>query len=415
MSGMFSTVIMKNKSIWVWALFYLVLISLLVVFTIKVILPVYKSPHSRLWSSSFGYPAMMRSLDEAIPIEVTIVGLRNGSQLISGVGKITYLNLVPINVEESGLVMGLDVVPGDSVRQGEILLRLNTGGYNARISQLELDQSKLHLNQSRKDLQREEEAYLKGIISLSDLEQFKQAFEKARIAFKRARENHQNVTKSRSKSVLTNNSIRAKIQTDSEVIEIISPISGVLISQNVFHGENLIGPRNKVMIVGDKLVLQVSFDQHYFSDINIGTEAKFFLGARQGKEFSGKVIKIDKRIVTEGQAKRQGLPVFSFMTWLEIDNKLDEKTLFAEGMAGYAVVEFPFSSLAIPERALLRFSGRKGMVMLVTEANRLDIVPVSYSVTTDGWVNITSGLSMGDRVVTSGQTGLQANDRVTYQ
>lgn len=404
-----------KKSTGLWLLFYLILIVLLVVFFLQVIMPVYKSPNSRLWSTNMGYPALMREMDQAVPVEVAVVTQRDMLRIVTGVGQIGYLNRVPVNVEESGLVTDLQAQLGDAVIQGQSLLKLNTGGYEARITQLEMEQRRLKLNQARKDYEREREAYDKGLISLSDLEQYKQAYGEAQIALKKALENYENVTESRSKTVLKSQSETSVLPSEGDVIDIVSPISGTLISQNVFHGENLIGPKNRVMMIGDQLVFQASFDQRYFSDITVGTEAKLYLGAHQGEEFSAQVMRIDNHIISEAQAPRVGLPPFTFTAWLAVESTPELLAGIAEGMSGYSVIEYPYSSLALPERALVRFSGRKGLVMLVNEDNQVEVTPVEFSTSSDGWVAITSGLEQGDTVVISGQTGLLSGDKVSVK
>jgi len=404
-----------KKSTWLWLLFYIVLIVMLVVFFIQVIVPVYKSPNSRLWSTNMGYPALMREMGQAVPVEVATVTQRDMLRIVTGIGQISYHNRVPVNVEESGLVMDLQVQLGDAVVQGQSLLRLNTGGYEARITQLEMEQRRLKLNQARKDYEREREAYDKGLISLSDLEQYKQAYGEAQIALKKALENYENVTESRSKSVLKSDAAVSAKPGEGEVIDIVSPIAGTLISKNVFHGENLIGPKNRVMMIGDQLVFQASFDQRYYSDISVGTEAKLFLGAHQGEEFKVNVIRIDNHIISEAEAPRLGLPPFTFTVWLALENDPAMLAHVAEGMSGYSMIEYPYSSLALPERALVRFSGRKGLVMVVNENEQINVTPVEFSTSSDGWVAITSGLEQGDMVVISGQTGLLSGDKVSVQ
>ena len=60
----------------------------------------------------------------------------------------------------------------------------------------------------------------------------------------------------------------------------------------------------------------------------------------------------------------------------------------------------------------MRYSGRTGTVLVVDPSDRVEVRAVTYTGTDDGWVAIDGGLREGERVVTEGQLGLRAGDKV---
>ena len=84
-------------------------------------------------------------------------------------------------------------------------------------------------------------------------------------------------------------------------------------------------------------------------------------------------------------------------------------------MNGYAMFNRDFEALAIPQSALMRYSGGEGVVGVVTPEDRVHFASVTYSVSGDGWVAIDSGISADAKLVVAGQTGLHEGDKITIQ
>jgi hypothetical protein len=101
--------------------------------------------------------------------------------------------------------------------------------------------------------------------------------------------------------------------------------------------------------------------------------------------------------------------------WLSLDQQKDSKAPLISGMNGYSRFEYPFKSLAISEKSLLRYSGKTGVVMILNKNDKIELREVNYSVGDQGMVAIESGLSEDDRVVVSGQIGLKPGDMVKLQ
>jgi hypothetical protein len=126
-----------------------------------------------------------------------------------------------------------------------------------------------------------------------------------------------------------------------------------------------------------------------------------------------KVLKIDQSIAEPQQADN-AIP-FTFNVWLELQRDPALNMQFVKGMNGYCKFEQPFQALAIPEKALIKYSGQRGLVMVVNSDQRIDLKPVSFTASIEGMVAISAGLTSQDRVILSGQIGLKAGDKVSVK
>lgn len=305
-----------------------------------VTIPAIGQPHSRLYGGSVGYPALMRLLGRPISVETASARYEDMTELVSASGFTGYLNEIPINTEITGVVTQVYVKPGDRVKAGQILMRMDAGG-----------------------------------------------------AFSRRAESGGGLSSSRTSD-----------------IEILSPLSGVVIAVNVIAEENIIEPRDRLIIVGNRPVFRAAVDQRYFGKIKLGDEAEVRLQAFPGRTFAGKVVKLDNRVSTAGSRDPGAQPPFTFMPWLELEGAASE---FAHGMNGYALFRYPSRVLALPESALMRFSGGEALVMRVdldSGRRRAKIVPVAYTMSDAGRVAVSGGLREGDLVVASGQSSLKEGD-----
>ena len=99
--------------------------------------------------------------------------------------------------------------------------------------------------------------------------------------------------------------------------------------------------------------------------------------------------------------------------WLAIAaDEIKEMNLLS-GMNGFVAFERPYVAAAVPESALMRYSGRTGTVLTVGSHGQVEIKTVTYSGATEGWVALESGeVSEGQWVVLKGQTALKPGDRV---
>ena len=390
-----------------WILFYLFLFGFVGFLFVTAIIPAYRSPDTRLWSTNFGYPAMLRRFGMPVPVEVITPEVRSIRDRVSASGSLEYMRMIDVNVEMPGIVTSLSVKPGDIVSRGQTLLTIDTGGKTTSIARIDVQQKEFDYQKAKQDYERQQEAHKKGLISASDLLTAEQRYRDAEADYLISQEKLKQSLESRSMLV---DGANAKALGDQ--IRILSPSNGRVVTVQTEVGENIVQSLNRAITIGDKLMFQSPIDQLYFSRVKVGDSATVYLSALQGKPLTAKVERIDPHVADEKESKTLGQPPFTFLTWLSLDPGQVGADTITSGMNGYCVFDRSFTSLAIPERALLRYSAGYGLVLSVNRDDVIEAVPVTYSASDGGWVAITSGIDPSDRVIRSGQTGLQAGDHV---
>lgn len=399
----------STKSLFSWTRLYYGLGVLFLILLIFVILPTYTSPESRLWPSKLGYPAILRTLGLSINVDVTRATEKSVTTIMSGTGYIRHLNEIPINIEVSGIVTALKAAPGDRVTAGSVLLSLDTGGYTSRLAKLDLNLKHASYEKAKSDYEREQGTYDKGLISLSTLQQFKLDYQQAKIAYQKAQESYEESSKSRSTSVLNKKSRTSK-KTGTR-LDILSPIDGIVLNTSVSVGENIVTSKNNVMTVGNELVFRAAFDQSYAGKIHKGMDATIYLDAYVGDVFKGKVTRINYTVAGSTTSDQ---PQQTFLVWIAIDKNELSKSKLLSGMNGYCTIKDTAKALTLPEKAIMRYSGNEGMVMVVDKKNIVQLRKVYLDVAYDGYVSILSGIKKDDVVVSSGQIGLRQGDSVRF-
>ena len=128
-----------------------------------VLLPGYNSPDSRLWSLPIGYPALLRWRGRPIPVEIVTAKRHTLRRVVAAEGSLRFLNVIPVNIEVPGIVAELDIAPGDQVSRGDVLMRIDTGGYETRLAKLEVDLRMTAFKRAEETYAREKSAYEMGL------------------------------------------------------------------------------------------------------------------------------------------------------------------------------------------------------------------------------------------------------------
>lgn len=431
----------SRRSTVAWSLFLLCLVGGCAAFFYFIALPVYKQPDARLWATWVGYPTVLRRLGRPIPVSVATAERHHMTDVISAVGTVQYLDSVPIDTEAVGVVVSVQVQPGDHVEPGETLMTVSTGGQEARQAQYDLDVKTHAYNKAKADYERDLQALKKGLISQANFDATEAAYLESQDNMKKSKDSLEATLLTRSMKVAAAAAIdppetsgsqtaagapvpakvslrptaQPNLATDlngfGERLPIIALTPGTVQQVNAYVGQNLTQPTNKLIMIGDRLVFAASVDQRYFGRIRIGDKASIFLRALDGGTLHGQVVRVDPTIAGQQAGASNGAPVmpFTFSVWLDIDSS---GRALAAGMNGYCAFSRNIDPLAIPDAALMRYSGGQGVVGVVDQTDHVRFVAVTYSINSEGWVAIESGLKPGDRVVLAGQTGLRDGDEV---
>ncbi|MCP4711440.1 MAG: efflux RND transporter periplasmic adaptor subunit, partial [Planctomycetes bacterium] len=140
---------------------------------------------------------------------------------ISAVGAVEPIHEVEIKSKASGEIINLTAAEGDFVNKGDLLVRLDPTTVRNTFDQAQADYNvaEITLEQRKKEMQRQKDLLDKSLISESDYDDARLAYEQANSQFVRA---------------------KATLSTSSEQLEdteIRSPIDGLVLTRQVEEGQ----------------------------------------------------------------------------------------------------------------------------------------------------------------------------------
>ncbi|MCU0344196.1 MAG: efflux RND transporter periplasmic adaptor subunit, partial [Ignavibacterium sp.] len=276
--------------------------------------------------------------EEIISVQTEKVEKRTITQTVAATGKINPEFKVVITPEVTGEIVELPVKEGDSVKKGQLLIRIKGDQYQAQKQRLEanlqsaeanLKMREAELTKVELDYNRVKELYSKGLSSDSELETAKSNYLTTQAAYEGA---EANVLQSKA-------SLRETLETLYKTT-ITSPIDGVVTKLNVELGERVLGSGfsqgTDIMTVSDLSNIEavVDVDENDVVLVSIGDTATVQVDAFKDQEFIGLVSEIGNSANTTAFGTQNEVVNF------EVKIKLiDPKNSLRPGMSCTADIE----------------------------------------------------------------------------
>jgi RND family efflux transporter MFP subunit len=283
--------------------------------------------------------------------------------------------------EVAGLIVELNVLPGDYVRVGEALARIRTVPYELglRAAEGRRKEARARLDQALRKLQRAQDLFDSDVVSQDHLDD---AFSEhvawqGRLDQADAEIDH------------------FKIQLDRCIIR--APYEGAIVAKRVDVGEWIeIGGAAVEMIALERLQVRIDVPERYYDLLSDGEQVRVELAALPGLQLDGAV----HRIVARADPKSRTFPVK-----VRIPNP--------EGRVGVGMLAQVALSIGtgrracvVPKDALIRLGGKE-LVYRITTDETVETVPVESLQGLGDWVVVEGEVRAGDRVVTRGNERLQ--------
>jgi len=298
-------------------------------------------------------------------------------------GAIQAENQVVLAAALQGEVTGVYVEVGDYVTKGTTLVTLDTSSVSASYGQASAGYNMAveAMNTYKTTYERMKTLYAEGAISLSQLEQ-------AEVSYKSAVEQV--------------NQAKAALGSAGTAVgygTITAPIDGYVTGLNAVVGQF---PGNPVATVSDTSTLEIncSVSEYLIGSIKVGDSVSITAKAQPGKTFTGTIKSV---------SPAPGLGSFTYPVAIGID--AGQEGLMA-GM--FAEVHVTSNSkegvIAVPSDAVLIKNGETQVVILNDRIP--EYVKVETGLDNGEYVEIVSGLSEGQTIVTTGQHYVVAGEEV---
>jgi len=343
-----------------------------------------------------GYWVVPRVFDSAVEVQLTTTALSSSSQanaVLTASGYVVAQRKAAVASKATGRLEYLGVVEGDKVKKGWVLARLEDTDIKAS-----LDQARANLRLSEADL-RDAEQWLarqktlleKGVSTQSDYDGAEARYQRVLALIAVA------------KAIV----VGAEVALENTLIR--APFDGTVLTKNADVGEMVapmaasVSSRSAVVTLADMGSLQVEADvsESNIERITLGQPCEITLDAYPEVRYEASVAKI---VPTADRAKATVMVKVAFKSYdARVLPEMSSKVLFLTKTAG-ALQPATRSMLTVPLSSVATRNGKK--VVFVVRNDQAVEVPVSTGADAGALVEITQGLSAGDRVI----TGL--NDRI---
>lgn len=234
--------------------------------------------------------------DKGISVEIASVNTSTIVETVSATGKIQPEIEVKISSEVSGEIIALNVIEGQVVKKGDLLVKINpdlyTSGYNRTLSNLSgtkagLSQADASFKEAKANYDRNKILFDKGIISKSDWDKSVASFEVSKASKQSAYYNVQSAS-------ATVNEAKDNLGRTT----IYAPADGTISVLNVELGERVLGTQQmagtEILRVANlnNMEVEVDVNENDIVKIKVGNEAKVEVDAYLKKQFKGVVTSI---------------------------------------------------------------------------------------------------------------------------
>jgi RND family efflux transporter MFP subunit len=361
---------------------------------------------------------------EAAAVKTAVVVSRTGTASAPGAvlnasGYVTARRRATVSSKVTGKVLEVFVEEGKPVRKGQVLARLDDSQMRAAlaVAEAQLESSRrgaaedeARLREAQLTLGRREQLVKEQVIGKAELDSAKAEVEslKARIAMSE-------------QQVKVSESLVNQRQVDLFDMTVRAPFDGIAISKDAQPGE-MISPvsagggftRSGIATIVDMSSLEVEVDvsEQYINRVRPEQPIEAVLDAYPEWRIPAHVI------TTVPSADRQKATMLVRIGFEQLDPRIlpdmGVKVSFLAERAPVAAPEAaPRARLLVPKAAVHSADGHA--VVFIVRDQRLERRAVSAGATDGDQVEILSGLTAGEQVVTEGPATMKDGDKVTVK
>jgi RND family efflux transporter MFP subunit len=298
------------------------------------------------------------------PVSVTAVTIEPTTidTGISAAGALTSKNSSVLSSKVMGRVVALPVNEGDYVRQGALLLRIESGEISAQ-----LYQAQAAFNNAKLQYDRIKSLFDQNASTRMEMDQATLGFESAKAGLN-----------------------AAKAMESYTVIT--APISGRIVEKRINPGEMALPGQPALRIEDNKnLRLEVTVKEEDIRSVQPGKSVTVRIDALPGKEIKARVAQV---------VPASDMRTHSFVVKIDLPADKDMIT----GMYGKAFFSTGTrAAILVPRSAMVNMSGLSGVYIVSPDGNAV-FQMVQPGDTHGEMIEAVSGLKSGDKVILTGQT-----------
>jgi membrane fusion protein (multidrug efflux system) len=317
----------------------------------------------------------------AVPVEVALPKVGDMVAVYSGTANIKADRVAFVTPKVSGEIRAVLAEEGDQVKAGQVLARLD--GDQLR---LEVAQAEANLRKLERDYERNLELQKRGLVSSTAFDNLKYELDAARATYELAALR------------LSYTSIRSPIagvvtsrMDTAQVGNTVTPVGGVIQQSDMAMFE---------IIDFNSLVLEINVPEGQLAKLALDQPAEITADAVPGKVFAGRISLITPRVDAQ---------TATFPVKVEVS---DPEGLLRPGMFARVGIVFDRreDAVQVPRSALLDDEGPPAV--FVVEDGKARERTLELGLSNGSFVEVLSGVSREDQVVTVGQGALKDGTEV---
>ena len=328
---------------------------------------------------AYAYYEHTASASKAGAVETAEVTRMNIKSSISATGVISPVNSVEVSPKITARISTVAVKENDRVEKGQVVATLDGKDYAAK-----KDQAQYKLTNAQLKYERAKALYEAGAGSKQDLDNARFEYDTAASSLSEA---------------------------ESDVAEtvITAPMSGVVVGEPKTPGTMAVQGNSSptvIMRIADTGTKQIiaKVDETDIGKIKVGQDATFTVDSYTNKTFTAHVSKIsqtdttyswDTTNTTSSSAASSASVIYYYVT-LNVDDPNDDLRLGMTARVDISTSQKE-NALVVPIAAL-KTNNSGSYVVVVHDDGSTENVTVQTGIYSDDYVEITSGLSVGDKV-----------------
>ncbi len=359
--------------------------------------------------------------EKSVKVTIESIKRQDLTSIVSASGEVKPKKNINISAQVPGRIIKIGVKEGDEVKAGDFLLKLDASQYEANAERdkaaiqsfkEDLIQADAKLRRDKSSYERQKRLYDENLISKDQLEMAKVQYDISTAQYNAIRHQIEQAQASLKSSV---DNLNKTTYT--------SPIDGIITSLRVEEGEiALIGTMNNpgtvLMTIADLSVMEVEVqvDETDVVGVQLGQSANVKVDAFPETVFQGKVTEIGSSAIQKltTSTTTEEAKDFKVVTTLENPSKKLKPGLSA---SADIITNEKKGAIAVPIAALVineeegkgKSSAQKKDVegVYIVENGRAKFQPVTKGITGGMMIEITSGLSENQEIVTGPYSSLR--------
>jgi membrane fusion protein, heavy metal efflux system len=288
-----------------------------------------------------------------------------------------------VNSSVSGKVVELKVMPGASVKKGDVLAVISSPEFGQTQSEARRAESDFAL--STRALNRAKELHTAGVIPTKELQSAEADFARARAERSR--------TQVRERSYGGGNKV-------DQMFRIVAPLGGVIVDRRITIGQEVRsdqGTDSQLFIISDPSNLWISLDvpEALTTEVEIGEAIRVTVPALPGEVFNAKIEYVSDFIDPQSRTVKARASVENNQRHLKAEMYINAEVQVKPSTA----VKVPAAAVYLQEATYYAFI-EEAPGRFVRRAVRAESAGV-------GTMRVTSGMKPGDRVIVDGALLLQ--------